>query len=330
MVLTEASLGLSASRARWLEGWYSRLLRDRSVQMQEFQEGLGRAAFVWGALDYDRPILVPLYAFAARHAPGSVEPLPLYVLVTVEYLRAQDSPATTLRMRQGAHQLERGVEGRRARRRKRSGSRWWPRAIEKGQVDTRISPWFAIKVTPETAPWAFQREGSSASGVQRGKDGSAVDAEGPEPGGGRFIKPPNGPIRSRERGEGGLRGSELVRSASAARKRSELPRGEAKRSTAAGTGGRRRKRCWSSGRSGRRPKREKARRRKGPREHAVLQSLAVVNAQGAIFAEWQFSRLSRPPIFRSRFLCLLAVTETVKLSITTWCRFSRLHGSGLS
>ena len=37
---------------------------------------------------------------------------------------AQDPPATTLRLRQGAHQLERGVEGRRARRRQRSGSRW--------------------------------------------------------------------------------------------------------------------------------------------------------------------------------------------------------------
>ena len=76
LVLTEASLGLSASRAQWLEGWYSRLLRDHSVQMQENQEGLGRAAFVCGALDYDRPFLAPLYAIAARHA-----------LVTVEYLR---------------------------------------------------------------------------------------------------------------------------------------------------------------------------------------------------------------------------------------------------
>ena len=76
-----------ASRARWLEGWYTRLLRDGVVQMQEFQEGLGRAAFVCGALDYDRPFLAPLYSFASRHAPQSVKPLYLYVLVTLEYLR---------------------------------------------------------------------------------------------------------------------------------------------------------------------------------------------------------------------------------------------------
>ena len=87
LLLSEASLGLSSSRAQWLEGWYTRLPRDRSVQMQEFQEELGRAAFVCGALDYDRPFLAPLCVFAARHAPASVKPLPLYVLVSLEYLR---------------------------------------------------------------------------------------------------------------------------------------------------------------------------------------------------------------------------------------------------
>ena len=109
-VLNETSLGLSALRAQWLKSkaGYSRLLRDHSGQMQEFQEGLGRAAFVCSALDYDRPFLAPLYAFAARHAPGSDKPLPLYVLITMEYLRRK--------IRQlGALQLERSVEGRCAR-----------------------------------------------------------------------------------------------------------------------------------------------------------------------------------------------------------------------
>ena len=68
LLLSETSLGLTASRAQWLEGWYTRLLRDRVVHMQEFQGGLGRTAFVCGALDYDRPFLAPLCAFAVRHA----------------------------------------------------------------------------------------------------------------------------------------------------------------------------------------------------------------------------------------------------------------------
>ena len=85
MILT--ALGLSASRAQWLEGWYTRLFRDGAVQMQEFQEWLGKVVFVCGALDHDRPFLAPLCSFASRHAPQSVKPLPLYVVVTLEYLR---------------------------------------------------------------------------------------------------------------------------------------------------------------------------------------------------------------------------------------------------
>ena len=51
--------------------------------MQEFQEGLGRVAFVCGALDSDRPLLAPLYAFVVRHTPNSVKPLPLCAPVTL-------------------------------------------------------------------------------------------------------------------------------------------------------------------------------------------------------------------------------------------------------
>ena len=74
-------------------------------------------------------------------------------------------------------------------------------------------------------------------------------------------KPPNERLRSRERREGGFGGSELVRDAPAAGKRSNLPRGEAKRSAAAKN--RKRKHGEESDRG----------------EHAVLQSLVVVKAQ---------------------------------------------------
>ena len=162
LVLRNSSLGLSASRAQWLEGWYTRLLRDKSVQMQEFQEGLGRAAFVCGALDYDRPFLAPLYAFASRHAPNSVKPLPLYVLITVEYLRRKISQrrhcecglsrtSWTQAWRVDAHADDEGV----------GVGGWWPQTNERGQATTWDSPWFAVKITPDNAPWAFQRDGKA-------------------------------------------------------------------------------------------------------------------------------------------------------------------------
>ena len=38
---------------------------------------------------------------------------------------------------------------------------WWPQANEQGVVTKWGSPWFAVKVTPDNAPWAFQREGKA-------------------------------------------------------------------------------------------------------------------------------------------------------------------------
>ena len=35
---------------------------------------------------------------------------------------------------------------------------WWPQTNEQGVVTKWSSPWFAVKVTPDNAPWAFQRE----------------------------------------------------------------------------------------------------------------------------------------------------------------------------
>ena len=160
MLLKNSSLGLSASRAQWLEGWYTRLLRDGAVQMQEFQEGLGRAAFVCGALDYDRPFVAPLYSFASRHAPQSVKPLLLYVPVTLEYLRKKitqrrhcecglQRQSWEQAWRVDAHADENGV----------GVGGWWPQVNEQGAVTKWGSPWFAVKVTPGNAPWAFQRDG---------------------------------------------------------------------------------------------------------------------------------------------------------------------------
>ena len=159
---------------------------------------------------------------------------------------------------------------------------WWPRTNKKGQVETGISPWFAIKVTPENAPWAFQREGRvyrviasleallclllallafgpaqelsdtktviqvNAFTDNRGNGyvinklmfplcaivmelaaqaeyrGVRMEAQWTEPRSGRPIEPPDGRLRSRERGEGGLRGSKLVRNAPAAETRREV------------------------------------------------------------------------------------------------------------
>ena len=72
------------------------------------------------------------------------------MLVTVEYLRRKIRRGRLRTSwkeawRVDAHADESGV----------GVGGWQPRADENGQVETRISPWFAIMVTPESASWAF-------------------------------------------------------------------------------------------------------------------------------------------------------------------------------
>ena len=137
LVLNEASLGLRASRAQWLEGWYSPLPARPDVRVP----GRGGVA---------RPI-GPSWRLCTpsqpRHAPGSVKPLPLYVLIIVENLRRK--------IRQRRHcecgQVHSSWKARRidalADDNGVGVGGWWPQTNEKGQVDTRTSPWFAVKVT---------------------------------------------------------------------------------------------------------------------------------------------------------------------------------------
>ena len=38
---------------------------------------------------------------------------------------------------------------------------WWPQQDESGKVKTELSPWFAVQLTPETAPWVYQKSGEA-------------------------------------------------------------------------------------------------------------------------------------------------------------------------
>ena len=61
----------------------------KGCESRTFTEGLARAAFVYGTLDCDKPFLAPLCTFASPHPAASTKPLPLYVLLTLEYMRGK-------------------------------------------------------------------------------------------------------------------------------------------------------------------------------------------------------------------------------------------------
>ena len=124
--------------------------------MQEFQEGLGRGAFVCGALEYDRPFLAPLYALAARHAPQSVKPLSLYVVVTLEYQSRHCACALQRRSwkeawREWTHMRTRTVWEWVAAGRKQTRMEWSTRGTYTGLRSK----------SHQKTPWAFQREGKA-------------------------------------------------------------------------------------------------------------------------------------------------------------------------
>ena len=153
LLLKNSSLGLSESRAR---------LVHSAVQGQVSADARVSRGSRKGGVRLRSTGLRPPVPCSSVHAPQTVKPLPLYVLVTLEYLRRKilqthHCPCGLQRQswkqawRVDAHADEDGV----------GVGRWWPQADEKGLVTTKNSPWFAVKVTPENAPWAFQKEGKA-------------------------------------------------------------------------------------------------------------------------------------------------------------------------
>ena len=87
--LREWTLGISEQRAAWVDRWLTKVLDARRVHTGELREALGRMVYVYGALNYDRPFLGPLFAFLSVHPAGVSRRLPVYALVVVRWLRDQ-------------------------------------------------------------------------------------------------------------------------------------------------------------------------------------------------------------------------------------------------
>ena len=158
LLLREYSLGVSASRATWLRSWMRKLISDKSVRICDFVERLGRASYVYGALEFDKPFLAPLYSFASHYSMSSVRPLPLYVMVTLKHLAdrlelrrhyccsaTQASWESAWRVDAQASKDGVGVGG------------WWPYVDEHGNIVAEKSRWFSCHLEEKSVPWAFQK-----------------------------------------------------------------------------------------------------------------------------------------------------------------------------
>ena len=79
-------LGISASRAQWVRGWIAKILEEGSVNINDFHSFLGRICFIIGALDFLRPFVAPLFAWAASVGRQGNPLIPWSVSFLLRYL----------------------------------------------------------------------------------------------------------------------------------------------------------------------------------------------------------------------------------------------------
>ena len=148
-------LGLSKKRADWLVEWLEdKAVRGR-VSAKEFSQGLGRLGFAAIALDWERPFLGPLHAWAsAVQAKVGVLTIPTMLRVLCRWLAGRLAEG-------GRLQTPAPLVGEEAPlsfftdAKAEAGRAWIGGFLE--LVPGCQGPWFSLEVKENWAPWAFAK-----------------------------------------------------------------------------------------------------------------------------------------------------------------------------
>ena len=132
-------MGVAASRVAWASRWLTDKANEESVRLGELREGLGRLQFLAGPVEYIRPFLGPIYAWASIGGRFAKPKLPTMILFIMKFIAKElqhghmmpcAAPPRTLekcsewtpRRRETRSSLEDGASEERAAPRMRSGS----------------------------------------------------------------------------------------------------------------------------------------------------------------------------------------------------------------
>ena len=147
-------IGISEKRVAWARRWIEDKLREGRIRLGELKEGVGRLQFVAGPLEHLRPLLGPLYAWAAAGPRHAYPRLPVMIRLILEFFSQElaacsMSPcADRVRDMGEVFRLDAKAEGEAV-------------AIGGWRVDgskmTKDAKWFALKLNRRNAPWAFSR-----------------------------------------------------------------------------------------------------------------------------------------------------------------------------
>eukprot|EP00438_Fugacium_kawagutii_P031077 Skav204619 [mRNA] locus=scaffold1712:188018:190024:- [translate_table: standard] len=156
----EYSLGLTERRMEWVVQWVDSLLKRMEVHQREFSAGLGRLGFAALALPWERPLLGPLYAWAAaiRQQKGLMR-LPWAVLFILKWIRDKLFSGRRMEVvesewKPGRKRLKIWTDAKATEERAWIGG-WCDRGA--GAMEAE---WFSLEVNEELAPWLKARGGS--------------------------------------------------------------------------------------------------------------------------------------------------------------------------
>ena len=147
-------MGVSFARATWAARWLTDKSTEKTVRLGELREGLGRLQFLAGPVEYIRPFLGPLYAWASIGPRYARPRLPVMILLIMRYLAEElrgnhMMPCESRAEHLGeVFRLDAKAEGE-----KIVIGGWRVR----GDGDTKQAEWFSLALTRATAPWAYAR-----------------------------------------------------------------------------------------------------------------------------------------------------------------------------
>ena len=153
------SLGISARRAEWFVRWTREMASRPVVNMDNFEEGLGRIMYIAGALEYERPFLAPLYKFPNVHPRGSTRKLPSYVAFILRHLSNQVERERHFSRVTRMLPTDTPQSGRTSERDKDVNRRMATVLNTRGVPDPWLSPWFSVEITQEVLPWVYEKGG---------------------------------------------------------------------------------------------------------------------------------------------------------------------------
>ena len=153
--LWSGHLGISERRARWLSDWMSEQVKAGRTDLADFTSVLGRLCFSMGPLEYLRPFVAPLFAWAAAVGHRGSMQVPWSIAFIFEFLAAElrgEGRVSQVRIVAAdlgiAFRADAKAEGQCVR----LGG--WECL---GNTLPAHARWFSVDLNKVNAPWAFSR-----------------------------------------------------------------------------------------------------------------------------------------------------------------------------